>query len=100
MRKHKFLIWDKKCLSEEAVDDFLPTLNFVADCFAKSKMIKKLFTALYADENMLFLMKILVMLYLNVMKWIFLILILIILILIISLMKIILVLFKNAKHTN
>ena len=29
-------------------------INFVADRFVKSKMIKKLFTALYADENILF----------------------------------------------
>ena len=55
------------------VDDFLQTLNFVPDWFVTSKMIKKLFTTLYADEIILYLMKILVMLYLVVMKWVFLI---------------------------
>ena len=33
------------------IDDFLPTLYFVPDWFVTSKMIKKLFTALYANEN-------------------------------------------------
>ena len=60
-------ITQKMC--DEAVDDFLPTLNFAPDWFVTCKMIKKLFTALYADENM----KVLVMLYLIVMKWVFLI---------------------------
>ena len=44
-------VTQKMC--DEAVDDFLPTLNFVPDWFVTSKMIKKLFTALYADENIL-----------------------------------------------
>ena len=35
----------------EAVDDFLPKLNFVPDWFVTGKIIKKFFTALYADEN-------------------------------------------------
>ena len=61
----------KKC--DEAVDDFLPKLNFVPDWFVTSRMIKNLFTALYADEIHSILMKILVMLYLIVMKWVFLI---------------------------
>ena len=38
---------------DEAVDNFLPTLNFVPDWFVTTKIIKKLFTALYADENIL-----------------------------------------------
>ena len=38
-------MWDK------AVDDCLAALRFVPDWFVISKMIKKLFTALYADEN-------------------------------------------------
>ena len=41
-------------MCDEAVDDFLPTLNFVADCFVTTKMVKKLFTALYVDENILY----------------------------------------------
>ena len=52
----------------ETVDDFLPTLNFVFDWFVTSKMIKKLFTALYADQNM----QILVMFCLIIMKWVYL----------------------------
>ena len=39
---------------DEAVDDFPPTLNFISDWFVTSKMIKKLFTALYVDENILY----------------------------------------------
>ena len=38
-------------MCDEAVDNFLPTLNFVPDWFVTIKIIKKLFTALYADEN-------------------------------------------------
>ena len=38
----------------EAVDGFLPALIFVPDCFVSSKMIKNLFTALYADENIFY----------------------------------------------
>ena len=41
-------------MCDEVVDDFLPTLNFVRDWFVTSKMIKKLFTALYADESILY----------------------------------------------
>ena len=31
-------------------DDFLPALKFVLDWFVRSKMIKKLYTALYTDD--------------------------------------------------
>ena len=41
-------------MCDETVDDFLPTLYFVPDWFVTSKMIKKLFTALYANENILY----------------------------------------------
>ena len=41
-------------MCNEAVDDFLPTLNFVSDWFATSKMIKKFFIASCADDNILF----------------------------------------------
>ena len=40
-------------MCDEAVDDFLPTLNFAPDWFVTNKMIKKIFTALYAI-NILF----------------------------------------------
>ena len=38
----------------KAVYDFLPTFHFFPDCFVTSKMIKKLFTVLYADPNILY----------------------------------------------
>ena len=40
-------------MCDKAADGFLPALRFVADWFVTSKMIKKLFTALYADDNIL-----------------------------------------------
>ena len=39
---------------DEAVDDFLAVLIFIRDWFVTSKMIKKLLTALYADDNILY----------------------------------------------
>ena len=36
------------------VDDFLPALNFVPNWFVASRMIKKKFSALHADENILY----------------------------------------------
>ena len=59
-------------MCDKAVDDFLPALKFVPDWFVTSEMIKELLAALYADDNILILMKILVMLYFLVMKWVFL----------------------------
>ena len=41
-------------ICDEAVDVFLPTLNFVPHCFVTSKMIKTFSTALYLDENILY----------------------------------------------
>ena len=41
-------------MCDEAVDDSLAALKLVPDRFVKSKMIKKLFTALYADGNVLY----------------------------------------------
>ena len=38
---------------DKAVDDCLATLKFAPDWFVTSKMIKILFTALSADENIL-----------------------------------------------
>ena len=45
-------ITQKMC--DEAVDDFLSTLNFIPVWFVKSKVIKTFFTALYADEIILY----------------------------------------------
>ena len=42
-------------MCDKAVDDFLYALKFVTDSFASNKMIKELFTALYAKENILYL---------------------------------------------
>ena len=36
---------------DKVVDDLLPALKFVPDWFATSKMIKKFYTALYADDG-------------------------------------------------
>ena len=41
-------------MCDKAVDDSLAALEFVPNWFITSKMIKKLFTALYADENKLY----------------------------------------------
>ena len=40
-------------MCNETVDDTLATLKLIPAWFVTSKMIKKLFTALYADENIL-----------------------------------------------
>ena len=42
-------------MCHKAVDDSLAALKFVRDWFITSKMIKKRFTALYADENIVIL---------------------------------------------
>ena len=41
-------------MCDEAVNDSLAALKLIPDCFVTSKMIKKLFTALYAGENILY----------------------------------------------
>ena len=40
-------------MCNKAADDFLPALKFVPCWFVTSKIIKRLLTALYADENIL-----------------------------------------------
>ena len=42
-------------MCDKAVDVCLAALKFVPDWFVTSKMIKILFTALYADENILYI---------------------------------------------
>ena len=59
-------------MCDKAVDNCLAALKFVPDWLVTSKMIKKLFTDLYADEIYSTLMKILVMSYLVIIKWVFL----------------------------
>ena len=41
-------------MCDKAVDDCLAALKFVPDWFVTNKMIRILFTALYADENILY----------------------------------------------
>ena len=41
-------------MCDEAADACLAALEFARDWFVTSKMIKKLFTALYADDNILY----------------------------------------------
>ena len=51
------------------VNDFLGVSKFILEWFITSKMIKKLYTALYADDDLLSLVKILEMSHFVVMKW-------------------------------
>ena len=44
-------------MCDEAVDDSLAKLKLIPDWFVTSKMIKKRFAALYADENILYFNK-------------------------------------------
>ena len=41
-------------MCDEAVDDCQSALKFISDWFVTSKMIKKLLTGLYADDNLLY----------------------------------------------
>ena len=41
-------------MCDKAVDDSLAALKFVPGWFVTTKMIKKLFAALYADQNILY----------------------------------------------
>ena len=41
-------------MCDKAVDDSLASLKLIPAWFVTSKMIKELFTALYADENILY----------------------------------------------
>ena len=41
-------------MCDEAVGDSLEASKLIPDWFVTSKMIKELFTALYADENILY----------------------------------------------
>ena len=49
-------------MCDEAVDDSLAALKVIPDWFVTSKMTKKLYTTLHADENILCLMKVMVIL--------------------------------------
>ena len=41
-------------MCDKAADDSITTLKLIPDWFVTSKMIKNIFTALYADENILY----------------------------------------------
>ena len=41
-------------ICDKAVDDSLAALKLIPDWFVTSKMIKELYTALYADENVFY----------------------------------------------
>ena len=43
-----------QCMGDEAVDDPLVTLKLIPDWFVTSKMVKKLYTVLYAVDALLF----------------------------------------------
>ena len=78
-------------MCDEAVDDSLAALEVILDWFVTNKMLKNFLLLCTQMKIYSILIKILVMPYLIVMKWVFIILILIILILIIILMKMILI---------
>ena len=40
-------------IHDECIDGCMEALKFISDWFVKSKMMKKLLTALYADDNIL-----------------------------------------------
>ena len=46
--------YKSQIMCEEAVYNCVAALKLVPDCFLLSEIIKKLFTALYADENILY----------------------------------------------
>ena len=48
-------------MCNESVDDFLTALKLISDWHVLRKIIEKVYTALYADDGSLFLMKILMM---------------------------------------
>ena len=58
-------------MCDEAADDSLTTLNLIPDWFVTSKMIEKLLLLCMQTKIYPILMKILVMLYLIVMEWVF-----------------------------
>ena len=60
-------------MCDEAIDDSLAALKLIPNWFVTSKMIEKLYTALYVDENILYFDEDSDMLYFLVMKWVFLI---------------------------
>ena len=66
-------------MCDEALNDSLAALKLIRNWFVTSKMIKKLFTVLHADEHTLYFNE-------EIVKWLLLILIFIILILMIILM--------------
>ena len=41
-------------MCDQAADDSLAALKLILDWFVTSKMVKELYTALYADENILY----------------------------------------------
>ena len=55
-------------MCNEAVDDSLAALKLIPDWFVKSKMVKRLYTPLCADDGLLFLMEILLMSHFVLMK--------------------------------
>ena len=59
-------------MRDEAVDESPAVLKLITDWFVTSKIIKKLYTALHAENGLVFLIKVLIMSHFVVMKWVFL----------------------------
>ena len=47
-------IYKTQRMYDEVVDNYLATLKFIPDWFVTSKMIKKILTTLYTDDNILY----------------------------------------------
>ena len=59
-------------LYDQAIDDCLAALKFIPNWFVKNKMLEKFYIALLANDDILFLMKILIKSHLFLIKDIFL----------------------------
>ena len=59
-------------MCDEAVDDCPGELKFIPDCFVTKKILKKFHDALLANDDILFLIKILGNSNSFLMKWVFL----------------------------
>ena len=60
--------YETREMCDKPFDNFLPALKFILDWFVTSKMIKKIHNALFEEDDILFLMKILEMSHFLMMK--------------------------------
>ena len=72
MLKYYHVRYKTQEICDKVVDGFLPALKFVPYRFVTSKMFKKLYTVLYADDGSLSFNENSVVSHFVVMKWVFL----------------------------